>query len=135
MLGGAQQGNPGTLRGQSLIWEPQVPRVWGVPPRAGVELCQPSSAGSSPQLPACRSGAAASKRWGRRVLPIVAHTARGTTFLLQPSRERVAITSLNCNFIGIPMAPAVSCLKSLPFLCWKLGCVFLTLFKEDAENT
>lgn len=33
------------------------------------------------------------------------------------------------------MAPAVLCLKSLPYLCWKLGCVFLILFKEDAENT
>lgn len=32
------------------------------------------------------------------------------------------------------MIPAVLCLNSLPYLCWKLGCVFLTLFKEDARE-
>lgn len=67
-------------------------------------------------------------------LPASAHTAGGTTLFLQPSKERVAVTSLNCHFHRIPKAPAILCLKSLPYFCWKLGCVFLTLFREEADN-
>lgn len=101
VLGSALQGNPGTIRGQSLIWELQPPREgivppgWRVIPRWGRAL--PAQQGL--KLPASLPLHSAWKCWGRQgPVPFQLTQLLGTMFFLQPSKQKLAITSLNCIF-------------------------------------